>query len=128
MELVLINSHTEKYCQDIGLFFFQTGQSERPIFFKQAKNWRRLCHFEGTRRQGVEYLITTNTSHSATMVVHLYGTLTPGNMFTFNTNDGYLEALLRGFRSGILTSADYANLIQCDQLEGETLKRSINSD
>ena len=56
---------------------------------------------------------------SATMVVHLYGTLTPGNMFTFNTNDGYLEALLRGFRSGILSTADYANLIQCDQLEGE---------
>jgi V-type H+-transporting ATPase subunit d len=51
------------------------------------------------------------------MVVHLYGTLTPGNMFTFNTNDGYLEGLIRGFRSGILTTSDYANLIQCDQLE-----------
>lgn len=51
-------------------------------------------------------------------MVHLYGTMTPGNMFTFNANDGYLEALLRGFRSGILSTADYANLIQCDQLEG----------
>ena len=55
------------------------------------------------------------------MVVHLFGTLTPGNMFTFNTNDGYLEALIRGFRSGILTTSDYANLIQCYQLEGITL-------
>lgn len=42
----------------------------------------------------------------------------PGGLFTFNTNDGYLEALLRGFRSGILSTADYANLIQCDALEG----------
>jgi len=50
-------------------------------------------------------------------MVHLFGTLTPGNMFTFNANDGYAEALVRGFRSGILTTSDYANLIQCDQLE-----------
>lgn len=41
----------------------------------------------------------------------------PGGLFTFNANDGYLEALLRGFRSGILSTADYANLIQCDALE-----------
>lgn len=41
----------------------------------------------------------------------------PGGLFTFNTNDGYLEALLRGFRSGILSAADYANLVQCDALE-----------
>lgn len=58
-------------------------------------------------------------------MVHLFGTLTPGNMFTFNTNDGYTEALCRGFRSGILTSADYANLAQCDQLEG--MHRHIHS-
>jgi len=41
----------------------------------------------------------------------------PGGLFTFNANDGYLEALLRGFRSGILTTTDYANLVQCDALE-----------
>lgn len=50
-------------------------------------------------------------------MVQLFGTLSPGGMFTFNTNDGYLEALLRGFRSGILTQADYGNIIQCDVLE-----------
>ena len=27
-----------------------------------------------------------------------------------NIDDGYLEGLLRGYRSGVLTSADYANL------------------
>lgn len=43
---------------------------------------------------------------------------TPGSLLTFNVNDGYLEALLRGFRSGILTTADYTNLTQCDTLEG----------
>lgn len=38
-------------------------------------------------------------------------------MFTFNANDGYLEALLRGYRSGILSNTDYSNLTQCDALE-----------
>jgi hypothetical protein len=47
-----------------------------------------------------------------------FGILKPGGLFTFNTNDGYLEALVRGYRSGILSTADYANLIQCDALEG----------
>lgn len=36
----------------------------------------------------------------------------------FNVNDGYLEGLVRGFRNGILTQADYLNLVQCDTLEG----------
>jgi len=48
----------------------------------------------------------------------------PGGLFTFNANDGYLEALLRGFRSGILTTADYANLVQCDALEDMKLHLS----
>ncbi|EFA83304.1 vacuolar ATPase subunit DVA41 [Heterostelium album PN500] len=39
-------------------------------------------------------------------------------------NDGYLEGLLRGFRKGILTAADYANLRQCDNLEDMKLHLS----
>ncbi|VDP10539.1 unnamed protein product [Soboliphyme baturini] len=35
----------------------------------------------------------------------------------FNVEHGYLEGLVRGFRGGILTPADYANLVQCDTLE-----------
>ena len=31
--------------------------------------------------------------------------------------DGYLEGLLRGFRAGVLTSADYANLCQCESID-----------
>ena len=36
----------------------------------------------------------------------------------FNIDNGYLEGLVRGFRSGILTRTDYLNLIQCETLEG----------
>jgi len=35
----------------------------------------------------------------------------------FNIDNGYLEGLVRGFRSGILTRTDYLNLIQCETLE-----------
>jgi len=40
-----------------------------------------------------------------------------GSSLTFNVNDGYLEALIRGFRSGILSRSEYNNLTQCDNLE-----------
>jgi len=38
-------------------------------------------------------------------------------MLFFNINDGYLEAILRGYRLGILTTADYNNLVQCEVLD-----------
>lgn len=34
-----------------------------------------------------------------------------------NVKDGYVEGLLRGYRSGLLTSADYNNLSQCENLD-----------
>jgi len=34
-----------------------------------------------------------------------------------NIDDGYLEGMLRGYRAGILTSSDYANLCQCESIE-----------
>jgi V-type H+-transporting ATPase subunit d len=40
-----------------------------------------------------------------------------GEMLMGNINDGYLEGLLRGYRSGILTSTDYANLCQCETID-----------
>jgi hypothetical protein len=36
---------------------------------------------------------------------------------TFNAEDGFLEAVVRGFRGKILDQNDYANLCQCDTLE-----------
>nr|XP_016931531.2 probable V-type proton ATPase subunit d 2 [Drosophila suzukii]XP_036673990.1 probable V-type proton ATPase subunit d 2 [Drosophila suzukii] len=35
----------------------------------------------------------------------------------FNTEWGYLEALTRGFKNGMLKHSDYLNLTQCDSLE-----------
>jgi len=40
-----------------------------------------------------------------------------GEMLMGNINDGYLEGLLRGYRQGILTSTDYANLCQCETID-----------
>ncbi len=42
-----------------------------------------------------------------------------GEMLFFNIDTGFMEALARGIRGGILTASDYANLTQCDTLEGE---------
>ncbi|XP_042424170.1 V-type proton ATPase subunit d2-like isoform X2 [Zingiber officinale] len=36
---------------------------------------------------------------------------------TFNVHGGYLEAIVRGYRSGLLTAADYNNLCQCETLD-----------
>jgi V-type H+-transporting ATPase subunit d len=36
----------------------------------------------------------------------------------FNIDNGYLEGLCRGFKTGILTQTDYLNLVQCETLEG----------
>lgn len=44
---------------------------------------------------------------------------------TFNINDGYLEGIVRGFRSGILSQVDYSNLSQCESLED--MKLHLNS-
>jgi hypothetical protein len=46
---------------------------------------------------------------------------------TFNIDDGFPEAIVRGYRSGILTPADYANLTQCESLEGTTALRGPSS-
>jgi hypothetical protein len=35
-------------------------------------------------------------------------------------DDGFTEAVVRGYRSGILSAADYSNLGQCDGLEGSS--------
>ncbi len=37
----------------------------------------------------------------------------------FNIDSGYLEGLVRGFKGGILSQADYLNLVQCETIEGK---------
>jgi len=53
---------------------------------------------------------------------------TPGSMLTFNTTDGYLEAILRGFTSGILTKQEYQNLTQCETLEDMKMYLASSTD
>ena len=36
----------------------------------------------------------------------------------FNIDNGYLDGIVRGFKSGFLKQADYLHLTQCDTLEG----------
>mmetsp|Transcript_8845 Transcript_8845/g.29100 ORF Transcript_8845/g.29100 Transcript_8845/m.29100 type:complete len:358 (+) Transcript_8845:39-1112(+) len=40
-----------------------------------------------------------------------------GEALTFNAADGFAEAIVRGYRGGLLTDKDYANLTQCETLD-----------
>ena len=49
-----------------------------------------------------------------------------GGMEKFNTNDGYAEALFRGYRMDILTQEEYSQIVgQVDSLED--LKQALQS-
>lgn len=37
----------------------------------------------------------------------------------FNSHAGYLEGVIRGFKAGLLSQAQYSNLTQCESLDGE---------
>jgi len=49
--------------------------------------------------------------------MNYHDSFTPGSLLTFNVNDGFPEAVLRGYRKGIIKKSDYAILKQCDTLE-----------
>lgn len=40
-----------------------------------------------------------------------------GGLATFNMQHGFVEAVIRGFRSGFLSDEIYHHLSQCDNLE-----------
>ncbi len=40
-----------------------------------------------------------------------------GGLSTFNMQHGFVEALIRGFRSGFLQDETYHHITQCDNLE-----------
>ncbi|RKP26010.1 V0 complex, c/d subunit of ATPase [Syncephalis pseudoplumigaleata] len=42
----------------------------------------------------------------------------------FNVDDGYLEGIVRGYRSGLLSSTNYVNLTQCESLDDLKLQLS----
>lgn len=51
-----------------------------------------------------------------------------GDITTFNIEHGFPEAVVRGFRSGFLTDADYHHLTQCENLDGKLLQVLIGHD
>jgi V-type H+-transporting ATPase subunit d len=42
-------------------------------------------------------------------------------MLWFNASHGYLDAILRGFKSGLITRNQYTNFTQCESIEGTTM-------
>jgi hypothetical protein len=48
-------------------------------------------------------------------------TVEAGDITTFNMQHGFPEAIVRGFRSGLLKDSDYHHLSQCETLEGESI-------
>lgn len=36
----------------------------------------------------------------------------------YNVNYGYCEGIVRGYRNALLTSQNYANLVQCNTVDG----------
>ena len=42
-----------------------------------------------------------------------------GGICTFNIQHGFVEGLIRGYRSGFLDDVDYHHITQCETLEGE---------
>ncbi|GLD98433.1 hypothetical protein PINS_up007130 [Pythium insidiosum] len=50
--------------------------------------------------------------------------LPAGDISSFNIQHGFVEALVRGFRSGFLDDVDYHHLTQCETLEGAPERKS----
>ncbi len=44
----------------------------------------------------------------------------------FNSHTGYLEGVIRGFKAGLLSQAQYSNLTQCETLDGQSLARTAS--
>lgn len=41
-----------------------------------------------------------------------------GGMLSFNMNDGFCDAVVRGMRSGFLAEDEYHHLVRCETIEG----------
>lgn len=54
--------------------------------------------------------------------------LSAGGIATFNIQHGYVEGLVRGYRSGILDDVDYHHLTQCESIEGNGCSRECGHD
>ena len=58
---------------------------------------------------GISFL-QCNCQHTSNILSHL--------RFLLQVDSGFLEGIIRGYKAGILTQNQYANLTQCESLEG----------
>lgn len=63
--------------------------------------------------------LSTQTVHTVAVLLDRGSLAYKMEEYFFNVDNGYLEGLVRGFRSGILSRTDYINLVQCETIEGE---------
>jgi len=62
--------------------------------------------------------VTGDINNNINIIICFYSIFNM-NSLNFNIDNGYLEGLVRGFKAGILKQSDYANLVQCETLEGK---------
>jgi V-type H+-transporting ATPase subunit d len=41
------------------------------------------------------------------------------DLIGFNTHFGFIDGIVRGYKAGLLTAADFHNLTQCELLDGK---------
>jgi V-type H+-transporting ATPase subunit d len=46
-------------------------------------------------------------------------------MLYFNVDHGFLEGIARGYKEGIITSAQYMNFVQCETVEGKFVSATL---
>jgi hypothetical protein len=91
--------------------FDDTPQASWPI----SCGWRHApAQISGS--QNISAALTSSSRSQEVVVLRIANDTM--DSLRFNIDHGYLEALVRGFRSGILRQADYLNLVQCDSLDG----------
>jgi len=97
--------------------------------------WCALCT-RGTCRRRCIRIVRVGTGHYVQLrllVVSVWARLcflrknSADLTYVPPADDGFTEAVVRGYRSGILSAADYSNLGQCDGLEGSSTTPSLPS-
>lgn len=57
-----------------------------------------------------------------------FGQQTCSQMLWFNADHGYLDAILRGFKSGLITRSQYTNFTQCESIEDLRIQLTTSTD
>lgn len=71
--------------------------------------------------QGLAFWISPTQKFPVPSAQMNYRGPSPGSLLSFNINDGYADGILRGYKLGLLGQTDFANLSQCDVIDGTVL-------